>query len=206
MEPVPLRNETRGDTPTLTSTTVWWAAHVILPVALGAAIYLLFRSPSLMVFEWVRFAGARELFWRARLATAQLGKALPAWVLFSVPDALWVYALTAGLAAVWAGARSFGARTWIAAGVVLGAGGELGQWIGFVPGTFDFLDLALSSAAYAAALHFTRLPHDPQASPLPGCTRGIRRTRGRKHGFGFAGIRQFVARVRKHFVYGEGGV
>lgn len=44
-------------------------------------------------------------------------------------------------------------RMWVCVGGVLGAGGEIGQAVGIVPGTFDLMDLVLCvMAAVVAAL------------------------------------------------------
>jgi hypothetical protein len=132
--------------------------HVVGPVAAGAAIYLLFRTPHLLVFSWTRAAGLAGMLASARHSLSPVAAAMPEWMLYSAPDGLWVYALTAAMLAVWRGDRSPGRYPWIAAGVVLGAGGELGQLAGFVPGTFDIADLLFSVAAFAAALYLVRKP------------------------------------------------
>jgi hypothetical protein len=89
--------------------------------------------------------------WRCAVAPART--AAPAWFLFSLPDALWVYALTVLLSLIWREARgTWASRIWIATGAVLGCGGEVLQKLGFVPGTYDLADLLLSVIAAAAAV------------------------------------------------------
>jgi hypothetical protein len=132
--------------------------HVVGPVAAGAAIYLLFRTPHLLVFSWTGAVGMNGMLESARYAASPVAAAMPGWLLYSAPDGLWVYALTAAMLAVWRGDPSPGRHPWIAAGLVLGAGGELGQLAGAVPGTFDLVDLLLSFAAFAAAVYLVRKP------------------------------------------------
>lgn len=132
--------------------TRWrYLLHGVLPVLAAAAIYVLFRSPRLRAFSWLDAWGLGDLVAVARVWARPAAEHLPQWLLFSAPDALWVYALTACLAIVWRGERT-ARRWWLCAGIALAAGGELGQWIGLVPGVFDPADLLLSLAAWGAAI------------------------------------------------------
>lgn len=126
--------------------------HVALPVVLGAAIYVLFRSPRLRVFDWLHAAGLGDAVPAARAWAQPAAEHLPPWLLYSAPDGLWVYGLTACLALVWRGAPGRARRAWLCAGILLGAGGELGQLAGPVPGVFDPADLLLCVLAGGAAI------------------------------------------------------
>lgn len=121
------------------------ALHAVAPVVLGAAIYLLWRSPALRVFGWVRAVGLGEGLDALRAEVA--GLPVPDLVLYVLPDMLWTYALTAFMASVWAGRRGWGAAVWCSLGVVIGSGGEVLQAAGMLPGTFDWLDLVGCAAA-----------------------------------------------------------
>ena len=52
--------------------------HVVLPLVIGIAIYLLWRSTSLIVFEWLRLFGLLSpvLFSRDLAAPARTGHAV----------------------------------------------------------------------------------------------------------------------------------
>ncbi len=126
--------------------------HVVVPVVVGAAIYVLFRSPRLRVFRWLHALGLGDAVPAARAWARPLADRLPEWVLFSAPDGLWVYGLTACLALVWRGTPGPARRGWLCVGLALGAGGELGQRMGLVPGVWDPADLLLCVAAWGAAL------------------------------------------------------
>lgn len=122
--------------------------HVLVPVMVGATIYLSWRSPTLLVFQWVRSwnLSSTVAAWRHTLAPLQ--GSIPRWVLFSLPDALWVYALTACMTMVWMRRQTeWAARLWIASGAFLGCSAEIVQWSGAIPGTYDSVDLLLSAAA-----------------------------------------------------------
>src|SRR4051794_32919063 len=67
--------------------------HVAAPVLIGAAIYLSWRTPTLLVFQWVDAVGLHAGLTAIRTHLAFTRPYMPDLLLFSVPDALWVYAL-----------------------------------------------------------------------------------------------------------------
>jgi hypothetical protein len=161
--------------------------HVALPVLLGAAIYVLFRSPRLRVFGWLRAAGLGDAVPAARAWAGPAAEHLPSWLLYSAPDGLWVYGLTACLALVWRGAPGRARRAWLCAGVVLGAGGELGQLAGRVPGVFDPADLLLCLLVGAAAIVLNPSGATNEEAAGVGAGGGrVRRAGDGEHGRGLA--------------------
>jgi hypothetical protein len=84
----------------------------------------------------------------ARTHAARL--ALPHFLKFSVPDALWCYALVAHIGRLWRGSRR--GWIWILFTVAAALFSELGQLAGVVPGTFDLSDLFAITFASALAL------------------------------------------------------
>src|SRR3954468_11238232 len=108
--------------------------HILLPVCLGGIIYTVWRSPHLLVFRWYSRLGLTASVNMMRLHSAHLRHCMPAWVLYSLPDALWVYSFTALLAFLWSEERSgFSPYCWQALPVLLATGGELGQILRIVP-------------------------------------------------------------------------
>lgn len=117
-------------------------APSVLAVGIGATIYLLWRSETLLVFDLVRSLelGA-ELAWaRERVASF----AAPAWLLTSAPDGLYAFALSWSLSASWSSeaADMPWRRVWMAVALLLTIGSECAQAVSVVPGAFDVLDLA----------------------------------------------------------------
>jgi hypothetical protein len=160
-----------------------YALHVAVPVILGAAIYVLFRSPRLRVFQWLDAMGLGTTVPAARVWARPLADRLPEWLLFSAPDGLWVYGLTACLALVWRGEPGRARWAWLCVGLALGAGGELGQWMGLVPGVFDPADLLLCVAAWGAALVLNLSGAvDEEAGAVGGDRGGVRRAGAGEHG------------------------
>ena len=116
-------------------------AHVVAPVLLGGTIYVLWRSPRLLVFSWLRSVGLDPLIEACRHATAPMLAFLHAWSLNSMPDGLWVYSFTSFVLLVWHRVpNSIDKVLWVSAPGLLALGGEGLQWLGFVPGTFDVAD------------------------------------------------------------------
>lgn len=120
--------------------------HAALPVAAGAAVYLLWRSPRLPVFRLMEALGMDAAVAAMRVRAAGARTHLPDAVLFALPDGLWVYALTAALALVWRGRRGWAGAACVSLGLVLGLGSEAAQALGALPGTFDWMDAALALA------------------------------------------------------------
>jgi hypothetical protein len=131
--------------------------HVCLPIMLGAGIYSLWRSKRLLVFTWYGWLGLQAPLLALRANLAGVRHFLPDFVLYSLPDALWVYSFTFLMQSVWfRHSRSYGRTFWILLPVSLAVGAEIGQYLKVVPGTFDLMDIAGYVAAWAAASMFIR--------------------------------------------------
>ena len=131
--------------------------HVCFPIILGAGIYSLWRSKRLLVFTWYGWLGLQPPLLALRANLAGVRHFLPDFVLYSLPDALWVYSFTFLMQSVWfRHSRSYGRTFWILLPVSLAVGAEVGQLLKVVPGTFDLMDIAGYIAAWAAATMFIR--------------------------------------------------
>src|SRR6266550_20385 len=129
--------------------------HVLLPLLVGGLIYACWRDYTLPMFRWFELVGVGPVVQQLRITTTPLQARLPYWVEYSLPDAMWVYALTAFMALVWKGTNFRVRAIWISAGLLLGAGSELGQLAGYVPGSFDASDLFLCVISAGLALVLT---------------------------------------------------
>jgi hypothetical protein len=137
--------------------------HVVLPVALGTTIYLLWRSPALRVFGWIEVIGISGLVSACRVLVRSSGIHPPSAVVYSLPDGLWVYAITWTMTQLWRREpRGFGRHLWKASGLFLALATELCQAHGLVRGTFDFTDVIVSIIGAAAAFFptFLRTAYD----------------------------------------------
>ena len=142
---------------------LWW--HVLTPIAGGTAIYVLWRSPTLLVFRWLETMHLNGVVDMARHIALPIRGFIPKWVLYSLPDALWVYSLMYYMRIVWSGVASRIAWVWISSGLSLIVAAEIGQALEVIRGRFDVYDLLACSAAGMLVLSQTRrLPNESMRS------------------------------------------
>ena len=119
--------------------------HIILPLLIGGGIYIGFRSESLLLFQWIEYIGGINLVLELRSLVTDIS--LPDWILYSLPDALWLYAFAYSILLIWNKQISRTSLACLAIVFIIGIGHELGQFYGIISGTFDPLDLVLSILA-----------------------------------------------------------
>lgn len=139
--------------------------HVLVPLLIGGLIYICWRGPDLLMFGWFKAIGLEPLVIKLETAGTGVAPLLPSWIIFSLPDGLWVYALTAFFVRVWSGIKASRIRTlFLSLSLVLGAGSELGQLAHLVPGTFDWIDFAFYLSAAVLAFYFASGKHPERSS------------------------------------------
>jgi hypothetical protein len=126
--------------------------NVVLPILLGGIIYISWRKDSLYMFHWFKALGFNNaiLFLRETFTPAK--NYLPKFLLYSLPDAAWVYALTFFMIWLWKDEAKIKLIFWGSMGAIVGIGGEFCQVFGYIHGTFDFIDLLLCSMAVVSAV------------------------------------------------------
>ncbi|HKP37945.1 MAG TPA: hypothetical protein VJT71_13895 [Pyrinomonadaceae bacterium] len=134
---------------------LFFIVHVLAPITVGGLIYIRWRDSNLVMFQWFRRLGLDAPIAWLRTGAGPVSEGWPFWLVYSLPDGLWVYALTALMILLWRDAVSSARFVWLSLGLLLGAGSELGQLAGIVPGSFDVIDLLVCVFAAAAALAFT---------------------------------------------------
>lgn len=117
------------------------ALHVLLPLTVGVAIYVLWRSPSLLVFHWLSAIQLLEPVNRLRDLCEPAMHWIPHWCLFSLPDGLWAYSFSSAIILTWQNHNSRIWVLWFAIASSLGLTSELAQYYHVVPGTFESTDL-----------------------------------------------------------------
>src|SRR4051812_27575178 len=101
---------------------------------LGTAIYTIWRSQNLIVFHWYAIAGLIPLVADARHALYGYRSVIPQPILYSLPDALWVYSFTATLVLIWRRESvSLQKGLWLLSPSMLALGAEFGQALHLVP-------------------------------------------------------------------------
>lgn len=112
-----------------------------VPLILGGLIYILWRSPTLLMFHWFEAAGLSSYIEAARGVSKGLAAFLPVWVLYSLPDAAWTAAGVLLFAAIWSGSQHRVRHLWVFLTPTLAIAGEFAQFFHIIPGTFDFADV-----------------------------------------------------------------
>lgn len=110
--------------------------NIILPILLGGTIYVFFRSSDLLMFSWFKFLKIDGFIHFIRKYTVLYQKNIPYYILYSLPDGLWVYSFIAFLSLYFKNKFIYTLLGTISAAVEI-----LQLW--FVPGTFDILDLII---------------------------------------------------------------
>lgn len=125
-------------------------------IVAGALIYVLGRTETLLVFKWLSAIGLEHQVHASRLKLQPVMQSLPDFVLFSYPDGAWVFGFVCHMAWVWRNRPGREASLWTSVGPVLGLGGEVGQLVGLVPGTFDPSDIIATVGMWGMALLLVR--------------------------------------------------
>ena len=88
---------------------------------------------------------------------------VPSWILFSLPDALWLYALTTLIIFIWQRKLSIHSLPWILFCPFIAFATEIGQGLKVIPGTFDIKDIIAYSIAiiisYCHLVNYNHLPN-----------------------------------------------
>lgn len=131
-----------------------------LVLVAGGLVYLLWRSPTLWMFDWCEALGFGKFLGSLRIVAAQHEP--PGWVLYSFPDGAWAFAGTATMRWIWTSVTGVQRAIWISLVPVLAIGSEVGQGFGFVRGDFDFNDLTtcLVAVSLAFLIKPTHTSHD----------------------------------------------
>lgn len=116
----------------------------------GGMVYLLFRPRTLLLFAVLDKLGFGETIdhWR----TAVSAVSLPEFVLYSLPNGIWVISYVLVIDGVFSSSPVATRLRWASVIPVLGVGSELLQGVGVMPGTFDWADLLCYAVPYLVYL------------------------------------------------------
>ena len=123
--------------------------HIILPIFIGSGIYVLFREKTLLMFDWFSYLKLDFIIDSLRNNFYGYRTYIPKSILFSLPDALWVYSLTMFLS-IYFKNRIFLSMIFIGSIIT-----EISQ-LWFVIGTFDIYDVIYMFALYLVAMYFIK--------------------------------------------------
>jgi hypothetical protein len=109
----------------------------------GGLIYVLWREQGLLMFAWFSDVGLSPQVATLRNAALPLRPLLPSWLLYSLPEALWLLSGLLALDVIWGTRKRGGYLFWTVCLATMAIGSEVGQFVRVVPGRFDPVDLAL---------------------------------------------------------------
>ena len=115
------------------------AASGVLLLICGCAIYLLFRSRSLNIYQWCCALGLTSIIERFRRIVQDWN--VPDIIRFSLPDGMYCAAYILIVDAIWYKEQSVQKYVVIALVPIITIGSELLQNFNLVRGTFDVFDL-----------------------------------------------------------------
>lgn len=121
--------------------------HAFFSMFIGSMIYILFREKRLLMFKWFKFIKLdfvinflRDSFYKYRIY-------IPKSILFSLPDALWVYSFTMFLS-IYFKNKIILSSIFVGSMII-----EILQ-LWFVTGTFDMYDVIYMFILYLIAMYF----------------------------------------------------
>ena len=113
----------------------------VLSLLMGGLIYIFFRTSTLKMFTWLDKLGLSETLRGTRDITLQYSDELPKWLVYSLPDGLWIFSYVCLMLYIWADTAIKKSLTWILVVPIIAILSELGQAANLVSGTFDIIDL-----------------------------------------------------------------
>ena len=123
--------------------------HIALPIFVGSMIYILFREKELLMFNWFNYLKLNFIIDFLRNNFYEYRIYIPKSILFSLPDALWVYFFTMFLSIYYKNRIILSA---IFVGSIITE--ILQLW--FVIGTFDIYDVIYMFTLYLIAMYFIK--------------------------------------------------
>ena len=142
---------------------------ILATVALltGGMIYVLWRAETLLMFNWFDMLGIGPTVEMLRKYAAPYSHALPYWVYYSLPQALWLFSGILFFHWIWRKGSVINHMLWTALFATVAFGLELGQYLKIVPGCFAIWDLLLLVAALLSALALVGLTRYPKSEVYP---------------------------------------
>jgi hypothetical protein len=126
-------------------------ALIIFPLFIGIAIYAVFRDNDLMIYSWIPSLNSAKNVIDANVSIPALHPVIKDFIVFSLPDGLWLYAFTGFMILIWNKSDSRFKYVWMNIGGIIALCHEVGQGLGLFPGTFDIIDIIVYLTAIPIA-------------------------------------------------------
>ena len=110
----------------------------VVTLIIGGLIYIIYRSETLLMFDWFRILGISRYIDKLRATDYQN---IYEWVKNSLPAGLWLFSYMFIIDSVWEKDKCIAYKFYIYVLPVLAVLSEFMQYIKILPGTFDINDL-----------------------------------------------------------------
>ena len=137
--------------------------HVVAPMLIGVFIYVLFRDKNLLIFTWFQVLGLDDYINYLRI-NIPLNNHFPKWLIYSLPDGIWIYSLTSLMLINWYSSLNKVKYFWIMIGPLIGLSLEFGQLIHIIPGTYDTNDFII--CLFSSFIPFLFLNHNKERKTI----------------------------------------
>lgn len=131
------------------------ATSVLLPLCAGLFIYLFFRPGNSFIRQWLHEVSS--VFDSSFLPDLTYQYPLPRWIVYSLPDGLWMLSLTLVILAIWNFKLNRSSLLWIILAACAGLSFETCQAMHYIRGHFDLMDLVLILLAALIPLTYIRI-------------------------------------------------
>jgi hypothetical protein len=111
----------------------------------GGLIYVLFRTDSIRFFDYLTYVGLDESLSIIRSITLPMNQFIPEWVIYSLPDGLWLFSFSLLVNLIWSREDRLRFWFWTLLFPCTAIIWELGQAFQVFSGTFDWTDLTVYS-------------------------------------------------------------
>lgn len=115
----------------------------ISTLIVGFLIYVLFRTPTLILFSFIKTLDFLNPIFKLRNATILFSNQLPNWFLYALPDGLWLFSYISLTLYLWNNELKPESLFWIFIVPILAIVSEIGQLTALIPGTFDTIDIIM---------------------------------------------------------------
>lgn len=118
---------------------------IFLPMILGLFLYLLFRPTSIYIFEFIRVINLEDQLLHLREYIKPLENYMPLWIVYSLPTMLWAFSLTCLICIIWSkDFTNIFFLIYLLTAIAIILGSEILQLLGYLPGTFSYMDLSFN--------------------------------------------------------------
>lgn len=117
----------------------------------GGLIYIIFRSSDLLMFKWISFFHLNQIvfFFRSFIFWKNI---FPKWVIYSLPDGLWMFSGTSLILNVWGNSINKQSIFWILMIPFIAILFEFLQLIHLMRGTFDIIDIVIYLIGFGVSI------------------------------------------------------